>query len=165
MFDEMQFLLSYRKQRCEGEMERKNRNAWYLSGVVIICFMIGICLGILGNPDTAETEAYRVAIGEGGTDRYISFQLKNAGNGVCKMIGMKKGDFVVYGMLNQKRGYFEGSISWTGRECYLYDCAGGESRLLDEKLHSFQMGDYYIRCEYKEQLSRMDLLIIYCPEE
>lgn len=75
----------------------------------------------------------------------------------------------VNGRMDTNRGYFSGTVAWDILDepveagVCIINFATGEKMLLEESLHSFVMGDYYISCQYVDSLLSVELLIFYCP--
>lgn len=131
----------------------------------LLCFGIGICLGAYWEASHRDKRTYRIWVGEPGSNKYLAFQLKDPEMSGSKQIRMQNEEFLMSGMLDLERYYFEGVLAWNHKDYYVYDYDSGEYRLLEENLSSFLLGDYYVHCEYREEREEMALLIIYCPEE
>lgn len=141
------------------------RRICFWSVLMVLCFGVGICLGVYREAACRDRKTYRIWVGEPGSNKYLTFQLKDPEMDGCKQIRMQNEEFVLSGILDLERYYFEGVLAWNQKDYYVYDYDSGEYRQLEEKLNSFLLGDYYVHCEYREKRKEMALLIIYRPKE
>ena len=143
-----------KKMKCQGKVA--------VIIVFVVCLMFAVPEWTKGLSGSREDECC-VGIGEIESEKFVVLQLYNQ-QAAIKYVRMQQEDFLLSGTLNQERHYFEGSLYWE-EDCYFYDLASGEQKRLEKEVKSFLLGDYYVRCDYRTEHGRMDLLIFYCPKE